>query len=121
MYPSPDRRTPSGSSGAPRPWGISRRCAGTDAGSSGSTWAATCGRGCGTWSAPWPRRRRAVVGEGGPDGAILAIFGGGGDLAWRKLVPALYDLYLDHWLPKRFALVGLGRQRLSDEEFRTRL
>ncbi|TMJ14267.1 MAG: glucose-6-phosphate dehydrogenase, partial [Bacillati bacterium ANGP1] len=61
------------------------------------------------------------MGEGGPDQAILAIFGGGGDLAWRKLVPALYDLYLDHWLPKRFALVGLGRQRLSDEEFRTRL
>jgi glucose-6-phosphate 1-dehydrogenase len=56
-----------------------------------------------------------------PDPAILAIFGGGGDLAWRKLVPALYDLYLDHWLPERFAIVGLGHQRLSDDEFRTRL
>src|SRR2546422_9769149 len=107
MCPSPDRRTRSGSSDAPRPWGISRRSADTDAGSSGSTWGVTFGRGCGTWSAPWRRRRRDVTPEAGrdaplrPDPAILAIFGGGGDLAWRKLLPALYDLYLDHWLPER--------------------
>ena len=35
-----------------------------------------------------------------PDAGIFVIFGGAGDLTWRKLVPALYNLFLDHWLPE---------------------
>jgi hypothetical protein len=31
---------------------------------------------------------------------IFAIFGGGGDLAWRKLVPALFDLFQDRTMPR---------------------
>ena len=37
--------------------------------------------------------------ENRPDASIFVIFGGAGDLTWRKLVPALYNLFLDHWLP----------------------
>jgi glucose-6-phosphate 1-dehydrogenase len=52
---------------------------------------------------------------------ILVIFGGGGDLAWRKLVPALYNLFLDDLLPERFALVGLDLKDMNQDEFRERL
>ncbi|MBC8084770.1 MAG: glucose-6-phosphate dehydrogenase [Hymenobacter sp.] len=49
---------------------------------------------------------------------IFVIFGGTGDLNARKLGPALYNLYLEGWLPEHFAIVGTGRTKLSDEEFR---
>src|ERR1700712_3992887 len=49
---------------------------------------------------------------------IFIIFGGTGDLNARKLAPALYNLYLDNWLPKQFSIIGTGRTKLSDEEFR---
>ena len=39
---------------------------------------------------------------------ILCIFGGAGDLTWRKLVPALFNLYLQQRLPESFATV-VGR------------
>src|SRR5436190_23995592 len=48
----------------------------------------------------------------------LVIFGGGGDLAHRKLLPALYNLYVDGLLPPRMAVVGVGRKEISDTEFR---
>ncbi|MBI3941913.1 MAG: glucose-6-phosphate dehydrogenase [Chloroflexi bacterium] len=51
------------------------------------------------------------------EATILVIFGAGGDLTWRKLVPALYDLYLDQWLPSAFAVIGLDRKKMSTEEF----
>ncbi|MGH7165607.1 MAG: glucose-6-phosphate dehydrogenase [Nitrospiraceae bacterium] len=49
----------------------------------------------------------------------LIIFGGSGDLARRKLVPALYNLLLDGLLPERLAVLGIGRKPLSDATFRT--
>ena len=56
-----------------------------------------------------------------PKPSVFVIFGAGGDLAWRKLVPALYDLFLDHWLPERFAVLGMGRREMGDEAFRHHL
>jgi glucose-6-phosphate 1-dehydrogenase len=56
-----------------------------------------------------------------PEPAVLVIFGGGGDLAWRKLVPALYSLYADKSLPDRFAVLGVDRTDLNDEAVRKRL
>jgi glucose-6-phosphate 1-dehydrogenase len=53
--------------------------------------------------------------------AAIVIFGAGGDLTWRKLVPALYNLYLDHWLPEQFALVGVDLKEMNDEDFRQHL
>ncbi|HLO27034.1 MAG TPA: glucose-6-phosphate dehydrogenase [Geobacteraceae bacterium] len=52
---------------------------------------------------------------------VIVIFGAGGDLAWRKLVPALYNLFLDNRLPDRFAIVGMARKEMTDEDFRGRL
>ncbi len=51
-----------------------------------------------------------------PGPTILTIFGSGGDLAWRKLAPAIYDLYVDGWLNDRFAIVGLDKKEMSDDD-----
>ena len=48
----------------------------------------------------------------------IVIFGGSGDLARRKLIPALYNLLLDGLLPKGFAVLGSGRKPMSDQDFR---
>jgi glucose-6-phosphate 1-dehydrogenase len=48
----------------------------------------------------------------------IVIFGGAGDLAHRKLLPALYNLHVDGLLPPRVAVVGVGRQPLTDETYR---
>jgi glucose-6-phosphate 1-dehydrogenase len=48
----------------------------------------------------------------------LVIFGGAGDLAHRKLLPALYNLHLDALLPPRFAAVGTGRTAMTDGAYR---
>jgi glucose-6-phosphate 1-dehydrogenase len=56
-----------------------------------------------------------------PGPTTLVIFGAGGDLAWRKLVPALYNLFLDEWLPAESAVLGVDRKSLSDDAFRRHL
>jgi glucose-6-phosphate 1-dehydrogenase len=48
----------------------------------------------------------------------IVIFGGGGDLTHRKLIPALYNLHLDGLLPEKIAIVGVGRKPMSDEAYR---
>ncbi|WP_345947548.1 glucose-6-phosphate dehydrogenase [Mucilaginibacter sp. PAMB04274] len=53
--------------------------------------------------------------------AIIVIFGGTGDLAKRKLIPAFYNLFLENWMPEQFAIIGLGRTELDDESYRARL
>jgi glucose-6-phosphate 1-dehydrogenase len=52
------------------------------------------------------------------DPVTIVIFGGAGDLAHRKLLPALYNLHVDRLLPPRFAVVSVGRQPSTDEAFR---
>src|SRR6478672_4004520 len=49
---------------------------------------------------------------------IIFIFGGSGDLTYRKLLPAIYNLYLDQYLPDRFLIVGLGRTDFTNATFR---
>ncbi len=51
--------------------------------------------------------------------ALLVVFGGTGDLAHRKLYPAVYNLYLSGLLPENFALVSVGRRDKSIQEFRS--
>jgi glucose-6-phosphate 1-dehydrogenase len=48
----------------------------------------------------------------------LVIFGGTGDLAHRKLLPALYNLAHEGALPERFELVGIARREQPHEDFR---
>ena len=53
---------------------------------------------------------------------ILFIFGGSGDLTNRKLIPALYNLYLDNYLPEKFFVIGVGRTSFpSHDEYRSKL
>jgi glucose-6-phosphate 1-dehydrogenase len=43
-----------------------------------------------------------------PQPCVLVIFGAAGDLSWRKLLPAVYNLNVDGALPSHFAVVGFG-------------
>src|SRR5579875_519993 len=43
-----------------------------------------------------------------PQSCQLVIFGAAGDLSWRKLLPAVYNLNIDGVLPTHFAVVGFG-------------
>jgi glucose-6-phosphate 1-dehydrogenase len=52
---------------------------------------------------------------------ILVIFGAAGDLTKRKLIPALYNLKHSDLLSDNFAVVGVARAEMSDEELRRRL
>jgi len=53
-----------------------------------------------------------------PDPCTLVIFGGAGDLARRKLLPAVWNLLLDGALPSTWAVVGFARTDLDDARFR---
>ena len=46
---------------------------------------------------------------------ILVIFGSNGDLAKRKLLPAIFQLYLDNLLPENFIVIGAGSQEKDEE------
>jgi glucose-6-phosphate 1-dehydrogenase len=52
---------------------------------------------------------------------LVVIFGGTGDLTRRKLVPALYDLACIGCTSPHFDVLGIGRTKLTDDEFRSRL
>ncbi|MBC7796818.1 MAG: glucose-6-phosphate dehydrogenase [Pyrinomonadaceae bacterium] len=52
---------------------------------------------------------------------IMVIFGATGDLAKRKLLPALYNLAKQGFLPEEFAFVGFARQTMSQEEHRKKI
>jgi glucose-6-phosphate 1-dehydrogenase len=56
-----------------------------------------------------------------PPASLLFIFGGSGDLNFRKLSPALYNLFIDDWMPDKFGIVGIGRTKYNDEDYRKRL
>lgn len=52
---------------------------------------------------------------------ILVIFGASGDLAYRKLIPAIFDLYCQKSLSQNFAVLGVARTDFSDEQFREKM
>jgi glucose-6-phosphate 1-dehydrogenase len=52
---------------------------------------------------------------------VLVIFGGAGDLTWRKLVPALHGLFLDDLLPEKCAVIGVDGKELSLKDWHGRL
>ena len=52
---------------------------------------------------------------------VFVIFGGGGGLTWRKLVPALFDLSQDRSMPADFSVIAVERAPMSDEKLRQRL
>jgi glucose-6-phosphate 1-dehydrogenase len=56
-----------------------------------------------------------------PDPALFVLFGATGDLAHRKVVPALFQLWRTNLLPHEFTLVAVGRRAHTDEAFRAEL
>jgi glucose-6-phosphate 1-dehydrogenase len=48
----------------------------------------------------------------------LVLFGGTGDLAWRKLMPALFQAFRHGSLPEKGRIIGIGRDDLSDQQYR---
>src|SRR5579884_3212325 len=51
----------------------------------------------------------------------IVIYGANGDLTKRKLMPALYRLAYEGRLAPGFAVIGMSRTAMSDDEFRTRM
>ena len=48
----------------------------------------------------------------------LVLFGGTGDLAWRKLMPALFQAFRHGTLPAEGRIIGVARDDLSDVQYR---
>ena len=59
-------------------------------------------------------RRRA-------DPCTIVILGANGDLAKRKLLPAIYQLARDHLLPDGTDVLGIAREEMGDDDFRARM
>src|SRR5438477_9008732 len=53
--------------------------------------------------------------------AVLVVFGASGDLTSRKLMPAVERLAVRRLLPAAFAVVGVARTEMSDDDFRERV
>jgi glucose-6-phosphate 1-dehydrogenase len=51
----------------------------------------------------------------------FVLFGSTGDLAKRKIYPALYNLFIDQKMPRAISVIGLGRRELSDADFQARV
>jgi glucose-6-phosphate 1-dehydrogenase len=56
-----------------------------------------------------------------PEPCAVVIFGASGDLTKRKLIPALYSLAYNGFLPAEFGVVGVARTPMTGEEFRARM
>ncbi len=52
---------------------------------------------------------------------IFIIYGGSGDLCWRKISPALFNLFLDGWMPDKFAIIGVGKSPSQHDDYRAKL
>jgi glucose-6-phosphate 1-dehydrogenase len=59
--------------------------------------------------------------ERAPDPCTVVVFGASGDLAHRKVVPALYELAREGALPDPFTIVGFARSQLAQDRFRAGL
>jgi glucose-6-phosphate 1-dehydrogenase len=68
-----------------------------------------------------PALRQALHTARAPQPFTLIIFGGTGDLTRRKLMPAIFRLWQQNLMPAEFAVVGIAREELDDEEFRDRM
>lgn len=56
-----------------------------------------------------------------PQAHVIAIFGASGDLTKRKLIPALFRLYLQKLLPDEFRILGIARTDMNSMEYRDKL
>jgi len=56
-----------------------------------------------------------------PKNLIIVIFGASGDLTARKLMPAIFSLKVQKLMPEKYAILGVGRTQMSDDEFRAKM
>jgi len=56
-----------------------------------------------------------------PEPTIIVIFGGAGDLTWRKLMPAMYTLYLDKWFSEKVQIISVDARTMSKKKYREHL
>ncbi len=56
-----------------------------------------------------------------PKNLIFIIFGASGDLASRKLIPAIFSLKTQNLLPSKYAILGVGRTQISNDSFRDKM
>lgn len=62
---------------------------------------------------------KSTLPQGEP--SLVVVFGATGDLTRRKLIPALYNLACVGCTHREFEVLGIGRTKLSDDDFRSRL
>src|ERR1700687_3201911 len=67
-----------------------------------------------------PATTKPRVGRTG-DPCVMVIFGFCGDLTRRKLIPALYNLASQQLLSREFAVIGVGRTPMSDDDARKKV
>jgi len=58
---------------------------------------------------------------GASDPCAVILFGASGDLAKRKVIPALFDLAAHNSLGSRYAIIGFARTPMNDDSFRSAL
>jgi len=56
-----------------------------------------------------------------PKNLIIVIFGASGDLTSKKLIPAIFSLKTQKLLPEKYAVLGVGRTKISTDDFRIRM
>jgi glucose-6-phosphate 1-dehydrogenase len=61
--------------------------------------------------------RPGLRAESAPEPCAIVVFGASGDLAHRKLLPALYNLAASAHLPASFGLVGVSKSEYTHEEY----
>ena len=54
------------------------------------------------------------------DPTIIVLFGGAGDLVWRKFMPSLFDLHREGRMPEQFATLVMDRLSNRDQDLRQR-
>ncbi|MCX6254944.1 MAG: glucose-6-phosphate dehydrogenase [Bacteroidia bacterium] len=56
-----------------------------------------------------------------PKNLIIVIFGASGDLTSRMLIPAIFSLKSQKLMPGKYAILGVGRTKITSEEFRKKM
>ena len=64
------------------------------------------------------KRSSSIYGTAAEPCSVI-LFGASGDLAKRKVIPAMYDLAQHNSLGERYAIIGFARTPMTDESFRT--
>src|SRR6267143_935965 len=88
-----------------------------DAGTSGGVWGLKNGYCLMVGGSP-ESFRVGLRADSVPEPCALVVFGASGDLAHRKLIPALYNLALTAHLPAAFGVVGVSKSEYTHEEYR---